>query len=362
MTELVVRPGPQEYECRIGVIETLPDRLKQRGVSKVLLVHGEKSWEKAHPFLQPLFDSSIEVVLQPFTGEATYEEIDRIAQKIETEEVQGIIGVGGGKLIDTVKYAGVKVPYTTITIIPTLASNCAPWAPLSVIYNDAGEMITFDAHHKQNDLLLVEPELIIDSPVEYFIAGIGDTIAKWYESDLILSREENKNRAFLQVSHATARICREIILTHGLQAVEDMKRGEVTEAFVQVAETVIGVAGLVGGFGDEYARSSIAHAVHNALTSFSSTHDLLHGEKVAYGILVQLVYEGNRSELEILNNFYEEVGLPQKLSDVNLSSDEEIEQLAELTVHDETLLESPYGPVSKVEIKEAILQLEGVEK
>lgn len=142
MTNITVRPGPQEYESRVGVLETLPERLQQRKVTKVLLVHGEKSWEKARPFLESLFDSSIEVVLEPFTGEATYEEIARIAQKIEVEEVEGIIGVGGGKLIDTVKYAGVKVPNTTVTIIPTLPSNCAPWAPLSVIYTEEGELIT----------------------------------------------------------------------------------------------------------------------------------------------------------------------------------------------------------------------------
>lgn len=144
MTNLIVRPGPQEYECRIGVLETVPERLKRRHVSKVLLVHGEKSWEKAKSFLQPLFDSDIEIVLHPFSGEATYAEIDLIARKLEIEEAQGIIGVGGGKLIDTVKYAGVKAPNTVITIIPTLASNCAPWAPLSVIYTEEGAMVAFD--------------------------------------------------------------------------------------------------------------------------------------------------------------------------------------------------------------------------
>lgn len=362
MTNLIVRTGPQEYECGRNVLETLPERLEERHVSKVLLVHGERSWEKAQPFLQTLFDSSLEVVLHPFSGETTYEEIDLIAEKLKREGAQGIIGVGGGKLIDAVKYAGVKVPHTTIAIIPTLASNCAPWAPLSVVYNEEGEMVTFDTHPRQNDLLLVDPELIIDAPVEYFIAGIGDTLAKWYESDLILTREENQNNAFLQASRASARICREVILTHGLQAVEDVRRGEATEAFIQVAETIIGVAGLVGGFGDGYARSTIAHAVHDALTTFPNTHEVLHGSKVAYGILVQLAYEDNQSELNTLQTLYESLGLPQKLSDVHLSLDRDVEQLAEAIAHNKSLIHSEYESVSKSEIKEAILQLEGVRK
>ena len=35
-----------------------------------------------------------------------------------------------------------------------------------------------------------------------------------------------------------------------------------------------------------------AHAVHNGLTAAPGTHDYFHGEKVAYGLLVQLVLEG----------------------------------------------------------------------
>ena len=47
--ELIVRTGPQEYECRAGVLSTLPKRLEERFVKNILIVHGTVSWQKARP-------------------------------------------------------------------------------------------------------------------------------------------------------------------------------------------------------------------------------------------------------------------------------------------------------------------------
>ena len=51
------------------------------------------------------------------------------------------------------------------------------------------------------------------------------------------------------------------------------------------------VAGVIGGIGGANCRTVAAHAVHNGLTHLTEAHDILHGEKVAYGILVQLRLE-----------------------------------------------------------------------
>lgn len=49
---------------------------------------------------------------------------------------------------------------------------------------------------------LTDPELVIDSPVEYFIAGVADTLAKWYESDTILKQEKyQKENTMLLAKH-----------------------------------------------------------------------------------------------------------------------------------------------------------------
>jgi len=79
--------------------------------------------------------------------------------------------------------------------------------------------------------------------------------------------------------------------------------------------------------GGAQCRTVAAHAVHNGLTHLTAAHDVLHGEKVAYGILVQLrleeMLQGNQlaaSARQQLLKFYAEIGLPQTLDDLNLGN------------------------------------------
>ncbi|WP_353625779.1 hypothetical protein [Bacillus sp. JCM 19041] len=46
----------------------------------------------------------------------------------------------------------------------------------------------------------------------------------------------------------------------------------------------------------------------------------MHGNKVAYGILVQLALEGNWNEIDHLATFYKEIGLPVSLADLGIDS------------------------------------------
>ena len=92
------------------------------------------------------------------------------------------------------------------------------------------------------------------------------------------------------------------------------------------------MAGVIGGMGGAVCRTVAAHAVHNGLTHVSATGlgvpgRTLHGEKVAYGILVQLRLEemGTGSALAAtartqLLQFYRQIGLPTSLADLGLDS------------------------------------------
>jgi uncharacterized oxidoreductase len=62
-----------------------------------------------------------------------------------------------------------------VVAIPTIAATCAAWTPLSVWYNDAGQALQFEIFDDANFLVLVEPQIILNAPAEYLLAGIGDT-------------------------------------------------------------------------------------------------------------------------------------------------------------------------------------------
>ena len=171
--ELIVRTGPQEYECRAGVLSTLPKRLEERFVKNILIVHGTVSWEKARPYLEDLYQAGFSITEMAFSGECSYEEVDRIVGLAAQHKSDAIIGIGGGKIMDAVKYAAAKAGCILNVMIPTLASNCAPWTPLSVMYTEDGVFIRYDFLQQQASLLLLEPKLIIDSPKDFFVAEIG---------------------------------------------------------------------------------------------------------------------------------------------------------------------------------------------
>lgn len=356
---LVVRTGPQEYECRVGVLDSLTDKLNVRGIQKVLIIHGTHSWEKAKNYLANLIESEITLEFVAFNGECTYEEVDRIVELVSHSQADAVVGVGGGKLIDTVKYVAAKSAGVESVIIPTLASNCAPWTPLSVMYTTEGVCLGFDLHTKQVTALLIEPNLLLDVPVDYFVAGIADTLAKWYESDVILSKPEYQTNALLLLSRAAALNCRDNIVNYGSQAVADIQSHSLTPAFIQVCETIIAISGLVGGLGDGYARSTVAHAVHDKLTAFPETHTFLHGEKVGYGILVQLAIEEKWTEIDRLSAFYASLNLPKTLADLNLSylTDDQLSELAAEVSVDNILSQSEYA-VTKEAIQTAMSSLE----
>ncbi|KHF41736.1 iron-containing alcohol dehydrogenase family protein [Halalkalibacter okhensis] len=325
-----VQASPSYYACEIGVYDRLPSLLIEGKVKRALFIHGKKSLEAAREHL-PSFDH-IETYFEQYVEECSISEIERLTKLGSTKCCDVIIGIGGGKVMDLAKSVAneMNVP---VVLLPTLASQCAAWTPLSVIYSDTGDYIKYTTFLKNPWMVLVEPTIIASSPVSYLRAGIGDTLAKWYEAKA-LTKGLDYMRVPVKLSLQTANLCQELILKESEQALEALTKKEVTPSLLTIIETNIMAGGLVGGLGDDYGRIAAAHSIHNALTQFEETHHFLHGEKVAYGILVQLALEGELEEMEELLSFYEQVGLPVSLKELGLTEDDELlERIASKTLH-----------------------------
>jgi glycerol dehydrogenase len=95
---------------------------------------------------------------------------------------------------------------------------------------------------------------------------------------------------------------------------------------VRVAEACGLTAGLIGGLGGARCRTVAAHAVHNGLTQLAGCHGSLHGEKVGFGVLVQLRLEelvggqqlAGQARRQLLPLF-QRLGLPCTLADLGLA-------------------------------------------
>nr|WP_275980316.1 iron-containing alcohol dehydrogenase family protein [Halalkalibacter alkaliphilus] len=328
--QIKVQASPSYYACEVGAYDRLPSLMVEGKVGRALLVHGQRSFEAAKSFL-PSFDQ-IDVYFEQYVGECSLTEIERLAKLGNEKGCDVIIGLGGGKVMDLAKSVAneMNVP---VVLLPTLASQCAAWTPLSVIYTDTGDYIKYTTFVKNPWVVLVEPTIIASSPISYLRAGIGDTLAKWYEAKA-LTKELDYMRVPVKLSIQTANLCKELILIESEKALHALTHKEVTPSLLTIIETNIMAGGLVGGLGDEFGRIAAAHSIHNALTQFEETHHFLHGEKVAYGILVQLALEGELEEIEKLLPFYEKVGLPVSLKELGLKlNDEVLEAISKKTLH-----------------------------
>lgn len=358
--DLTVKTGPQIYEFHEGAIDHIPDILQSYRTERVLIIHGDISWKKAKPYLKALIHSDNIIYYEQYGGECSYNEANRIAEIVHKNKIDFIIGVGAGKLSDlTLQVAAVSNrPYG---LVATMASNCAPWTPLSVMYKDDGTSEGFSKHEdRQAVFLLLDPKLILDSPIRYYIAGVADTMAKWYESDLMLTQPRFQNEPFLLMARQATVLCRQTMLDISEKAIEDMKNGIVSEEFKQVAEIIIAISGLVGGFANKYARVTLAHAIHDSLAgNIDNIHQYTHGEIVAYGIFFQLAMENNWDEIKALIPFYKKLNLPKSLKDMNAFPIDEdtLDAVVDMTYKRDQIHVLPFE-ITRDSIKEGILTLE----
>lgn len=356
MEDIIVKGAPAEYICNSDVLKGLEEKLLARNIKKVLVLTGNKSWQALRPFFPEL--NRIETAFEIYQGECSLPEIERIAGIAESFGADAIIGAGGGKVLDIAKAVAYDSGIKSV-LIPTLASNCAPWTPLSVIYTEEGTMTHYTIFPGSVDLLLVEPRVLLDAPVSLLVAGIGDTIAKWYEADVQISRFENPPLA-LKIAHYTAKLCADEMFEHAEAAIKDAKEGQLSDPFIKVAETIIMAGGMVGGFGDKFGRTAAAHSIHNGMTISPESHSALHGDKVAYGVLVQLLLEGKREEVERLTQFYKKIGLPISLQALGIPV-KWIEEIAAQSVRaGESIHVLREEPIQAVEVSRVMKGIEEI--
>lgn len=351
-----VHGAPSEYILEEGILNGLENKLIERGFRKVLIVHGTKSWEAVKPYWNSFSEISSEAYL--YHGECSLNEIDTLSNVITEAEVDAVIGVGGGKVLDLVK-SSAHLTHTPYVLIPTLASNCAPWTPISVIYDDDGSFVRFDLYPENASLVLIEPQILLHAPLDMFIAGIGDTLAKWYEAEVQIGKMNTKSAA-LEISYHAAKLCKENLLEHSEHAIEAVKSGVLNDDFIKVAETIIMIGGMVGGFGDHYGRVAGAHAIHNGLTALEEIHQALHGDKVAYGILIQLILEDKWKEIDEILPFYQKLHLPNSLKYLGVQTidEENLIQVAEKAVKPEESIHVLPGAITSDSVVQAMIQLE----
>lgn len=290
-----------------------------------------------------------------FEGESCMELVAELAEKAKTLGCNVLIGVGGGKVLDTAKLVGDEMDIPRI-IVPTSASNDAPAANWAAIYTPEGVHIAGCRSRRATELVLVDSSIIVNAPARLFSAGIGDALATWYESDACdRSGAPNcvtKGFASCIASKAVCRECLEILFRDGVEALASVKRHELSDEVENVIEANV----LLSGLGFINGGLAGAHGFHSGFSVPEGAERSLHGEKVAFGLLCQLVLEqAPEEEIRKVLRFLHDTDLPVTMEALGYPcSEENLERIAQHTVNKNKLIHHEPGDMTVERVKDAI--------
>ena len=305
-------------------------------------------------------ENNAEVHFEKFNGECSREEIDRLIEIVKNKNINCIAGVGGGKTLDTAKATSfyTKLP---IVVAPTIASTDAPCSALSVIYTPEGVFSEYLFLPKNPDLVIMDTKVIAAAPVRLLVAGMGDALATYFEARACIASSKAAMAGGLptRAAGALAKLCYDTLLESGYGAKLAVENKVVTKALEDIVEANT----YLSGIGFESGGLAAAHAIHNGLTVIEELHHLYHGEKVAFGTLVQLVLEKAPNE-DICNvlTFCKRVGLPVCFQDMGLKNIDKTRfyEVAKLACADgETIYNMPFE-VTVDDVYAAILTADSI--
>ncbi|MDO4490760.1 MAG: iron-containing alcohol dehydrogenase family protein [Lachnospiraceae bacterium] len=310
------------YTIGTEVYDQVPEVCSLYG-KRILLIGGEKAYAAAKEKLEDaVADSNLTIVDAVLYGEdCTPSTIAKWAGYARECQADMIFGMGGGKALDTAKGAADRAGLPVFTF-PTIAATCAATTALSVVYREDGAFDSFYFYDRPARHCFIDLQVLADAPVRYLRAGMGDTMGKFFECHFSARGDKLDHSSWM--GREISNLCYEPLLEHGIQALKDCQQHRVSEDLQQAVLANIVSTGMVSLMVVDDYNCAIAHSVYYGLVLLPGFEEqYLHGDVVAYGVLVQLAVDKDREEMLRVRNFMQELGIPTSLKQMQLQLDRE---------------------------------------
>lgn len=247
----------------------------------------------------------------PFAGEATAAAVRDLCAAARQAAVDFIVGQGGGKAIDTAKRVAWELRLPCVAV-PTSAATCAAFTALAVEYGHEGDFRAYHYLAKPPDLMLLDPRVAADAPPRLLAAGIADTVAKWVET--VSSAGRHPATWLGKHSLHLAADALEMLVD---DVPENFATNRQNDEALVYANVIL--SGLSSGIGGMTAHATIAHALCNGFTRLPGGAHPLHGETIAFCLVLQLLLEDfDPVECRKIITLFQRCGLPVTADDYSV--------------------------------------------
>lgn len=325
--------------------------------SRVLVAGGHQALAAAQTLIiEQLRQSGVTLTAVEWSGEqCSVNQIERLCARVRETDSDVLLAVGGGKALDTGKAVAFQCGIPVVTL-PTIAATCAAVTPLSVRYHDDGHF--HDLHHLPvaPAAVVIDSALLARAPLRWLAAGLGDTLAKWYEFRAI--DNGGNDSGFAASSRANSEICFRLIEQYGEEACRAVTAGQHNDALDQVLDAIFLFAGLTSLMASG-AHAAAAHALYEGFTVCDKTREFGHGLLVGFGNLCLLALE-QRSDEELLAaiRLAQACAVPLTLAAICPDlSEEELTAIVRASVDAPDMATMPFT-VTEQQVRQAIRRVE----
>lgn len=221
-------------------------------------------------------------------AENSFEEAMELAKQMCMRDVEVVIGVGGGKVLDVAKYAGfvAKIPYICV---PTTLSNDSLASPVAVLGTEGDARKTLKCAIPAG--IVVDVNVIIGAPVSHLQSGIGDTISKYtalydWKLDAAYRKDRVDDFSYLLSDMAFSSLC------------YNEEKSLKSKEFIKILTQALVLGGLAMEIaGNSRPSSGSEHLFCHSLEENYKEIQISHGMAVALGSLVSCRLQGRDDSL-----------------------------------------------------------------
>jgi len=301
-----------------GVRRDLPKHLRELGVGDpVVIISGATETYNIAKEISDILSSEKYEIFVYKVKSSSVDEVERLSNEISKDlrVVRGVIGIGGGKAIDSAKYVAWRHSANFVSV-PTVPSHDGIASPFTSL---RGLPTVVSIRTITPLMILADMEIISRSPRRYLVAGVGDLVGK-YTAVLDWRLAHNLLNEYY-ADYAASLALHSV--RHVLSSWEKIKYGTV-EGYRIVVEGLIssGVAMCIAG--STRPASGSEHLFSHALDKIAN-YPALHGEQVGVGTIMMSYLHGKNWVR--IKGILEEIGAPTTAKELGVSEDKIIEAL-----------------------------------